>query len=185
MPMYLEPVGDLSLLHGYKSVLIVVCPMCPAVSLAIQQRKPYMEFLRHLFGTGALKEHVAALQDDLKRHGIRTGYFTSYFPLPLMCIWSARQRQKLAKRARGYEAIAVVGCDAATFNAANVVALEGCKVVQVMHVTGIISAVPTFTRPCSLTLKTLGQKSVAWPSLPPQRAIGELRNEIVAARDSA
>lgn len=170
MPIFLEPQNDFSTLHRFKSVLIVPCPICPAVSLAIQQNRPYMEILRHFLATGALREHVASLKADLDRHGIRTRIFTSYLPMPLMCLWSAGQRRRLRKRARGYEAIAVLGCDAATFNVASAVAPLDCTVVQMMHVAGIVAAIPSFEGPLHLRLHTIGKNSVAWPQRVPPAA---------------
>ena len=166
MPIYLEPAREVSELYGFKSVLIVLCPMCPAVSLAIRRKQPYMEFFRRLLGTVALDEHVAALKDDLEGRGIEAGVFTSYLPLPLMCLWSNGQRNRLRRRAEGYEAVAIVGCDAATVNATNVLGGTGCQVVQVMQVAGIVTAIPTLERPGNLTLKITGPDSVAWPSRP-------------------
>ena len=170
MPIFLEPQNDFSTLHHFKSVLIVPCPICPAVSLAIQQNKPYMEILRHFLATGALREHVASLKGDLKRHGIRTGIFTSYLPMPLMCLWSAGQRRRLRKRARGYEAVAVLGCDAATFNVASALEPLDCAVVQMMQVAGIVAAIPSFEGPLHLRLHTIGKNSVAWPQRAPAGA---------------
>ena len=168
MPIYLEPTSDLSALYEFTSVLIVLCPMCPAVSLAVRDKKPYMEFVRHVFGTASLDEHLEKLKDDLEGHGVRTGFFTSYLPLPLMCLWSEGQRGKLAKAVRGYEAVAIVGCDAATVNAANVLEGTGVKLVQVMEVAGIVTAIPKLERPFNLTLKITGKDSVAWPRQAPR-----------------
>jgi hypothetical protein len=166
MPIFLQPKNNASSLYGFKSVLIVTCPVCPAVSLAIQQKKPYMQFLRHFLATGALREEVASLKADLEQRGIRTGSFTSYLPLPLMCLWSKGQRRRLLKKARGYQAIAILGCDAATVNARDALASVGCEIVQMMQVAGIVTAIPAFEQGLDLKLNTIGKDCVTWPALP-------------------
>jgi hypothetical protein len=166
MPIFLQPKNNASSLYGFKSVLIVTCPVCPAVSLAIQQKKPYMELLRHFLATGALREQVAGLKADLEQRGIRTGTFTSYLPLPLMCLWSAGQRRRLLRKARGYQAIAILGCDAATVNARDALVSLGCEIVQMMQVAGIVTAIPAFEQGLDLKLNTIGKDCVVWPALP-------------------
>jgi hypothetical protein len=165
MPIYLQPIKDHSSLYGFKSVLIAPCPICPAMSTAIRRDKPYIELFHGLLRTGAFHDYVMALKDDLEAHGVRTGVFTSYLPLPLMCLWSEGQRKRLLKRAGDYEAVAVPACDAAAFNVSDAVKSSGCRVLQVMQVKGIVTAVPSLRAPFTLSLKTVAKEGIAWPKL--------------------
>jgi hypothetical protein len=163
MPIYLEPVKDLSPLYSFKSVLIAPCPVCPAVSMAIQQSKPYMEFMHSFLKTGVFEEYLTAMKGKLAAHGVNTGVFTSYLPLVLMCLWSEGQRQRLSKRAQQYDAVVVVACDAAAFNVSNALKSIDRPVFQAMQVKGIVTAVPVFDSPFTLRLKTPSQKCISWP----------------------
>ena len=163
MSIYLQPVKDYSRLYGFKSVLIAPCPVCPAISMAVHDKKPYMEFLRRFLKTGVFEEYLAAMRSDLEVHGVKTGVFTSYLPLVLMCLWTPGQRKRLLKRAQHYDAVVVVACDAAAFNVTDALKSIDRPVFQAMQVKGIVTAVPTFDSPFTLRLKTPGQESIAWP----------------------
>ena len=49
MAIYLEPRDVIADLEDFSSVLIVSCPMCPQISLAMQKQKPLIEFFKYGF----------------------------------------------------------------------------------------------------------------------------------------
>ncbi|MHC4846189.1 MAG: hypothetical protein ACYTCU_08510, partial [Planctomycetota bacterium] len=111
MPLHLQPLDVSADLDGVHSALIVSCPVCPPVSLAIQKGSPLIELFRRGISTGAFKDHVAQLRDSLGQRGIRTGVLTIYAPLPTMCLWTRRQRNRLRRRAKDHDAVLVLGCE--------------------------------------------------------------------------
>src|SRR5512138_362302 len=100
-------------LAGVRSALIVPCRFCPAASLAVREGKPYIQLFRHFLRTPSYESYIKALQARIEREGIRTGLFDSKLPHQFVaCMWTAARRKALAKRAAGYDAVIVLGCDA-------------------------------------------------------------------------
>ena len=56
MPVHLEPLDVSSDLENFRSVLIVSCPVCPPMCLAMQQNSPFIEFFKRGLKTGAFEE---------------------------------------------------------------------------------------------------------------------------------
>ena len=107
MPIFLEPLDMVDELKGFRSVLIVSCPICPPMCVSIQQKKPFLQPLKHGLKTKAFEDYVIAIEEALKKHGVRTDAFTMRFPVPMMCLWTERQRARIVDRHF------VVGCLAA------------------------------------------------------------------------
>lgn len=153
MPINLESrdvSGDLS---GINSVLIVYCPVCPQVSLAMQHDSPLVEFFKYGLKTGALEEYISEMRDSLENHAIRTGVFTMRLPFPTMCLWTKGQRKRLLKHARNYEAVIVLGCDSATYTVQQTLKDTNCRVIQAMQMIGITNATVSYLFPMTLKLK--------------------------------
>ncbi|MGD8386071.1 MAG: hypothetical protein PVG49_02945 [Desulfobacteraceae bacterium] len=163
MPVYLENRDVFPELAGYRSVLIVPCRVCPAISLAVAQHEAYLELLTHFLGTPAYGRAVSSLESGLRYLGIRTGVFQSDFPVPMMCMWSSWQRRRLLKRARQYEAAVVLGCDSAVRTVEEIVGDTAFRVFQGMEVKGIIRVTPKLNLPCNIILKTESNGCVTWP----------------------
>lgn len=153
MPINLEPIDVSADLAGASSALIVLCPVCPQFSLAMQTDSPWMEFLRTGLKTKALEDHIKGIRDSLEERGVRTGVFTTRLPLPTMCLWTEGQRKRLLKRAKDYEAAVVLGCDSAAFTAEQVLKNTGCKVILGMRMVGITNATVTHRFPLTFELK--------------------------------
>ena len=117
MPINLQPKDVSDDLQNVSSVLIVLCPVCPQFSLAMQQNSPWIEFFKYGLKTGALEDHIKEIRRPLEKRGVRTGVFTMRLPLPMMCLWTKGQRKRLLKRAKNYEVAVVLGCDSAAFSA--------------------------------------------------------------------
>lgn len=165
MPVYLNTVDIYPELSGFRSVLIVPCRICPAISLAIHNRKPYIEFFRRFLRTGVFYEHIRSIKSHLEEEGIRAGVFESNFPIPMVCMWSAGQRKGLLKSSGQYEAVAVLGCDSAAYTVRESVKSTDCQVFQSMKVEGIVSVTPKFHWPLNITLEISSKRCVSWPNL--------------------
>jgi hypothetical protein len=153
MPLHLEPRDVLGDLEHSPSVLIVSCPVCPPVSLAIQRSSPFMEVFKNGLKTPAFEDYISEIRQPLEQRGVRTGVFSMYAPLPTMCLWTQGQRRRLLKRAKDFETVLVLGCDSATHTVRR--ALEGtqCRVIQAMRMTGITNATVKFRFPMTVTLE--------------------------------
>lgn len=153
MPINLQPTDLSGDLENVSSVLIVLCPVCPCFSLAMQKDSPWIEFFRHGLKTGALEDHIKATLNPLEERGVRTGVLTMRLPLPMMCLWTKGQRKRLLKRAKDFEAAVVLGCDSAAFTAQQVLSNTDCRVIKGMRTVGITNATVTHRFPLTFELQ--------------------------------
>jgi hypothetical protein len=152
MPVHLEP-QDVSVdLEKFKSVLIVSCPVCPPMCLAMQKNSPFIEFFKRGIKTGAFEDYIQSIRKPLEQRGVRTGAFTIHVPTPMMCLWTKGQRSRLLKRARDYEAVLVLGCDSATHSAQETLKDTDCQVIQGMRMVGTTNATLRFRFPLTIDL---------------------------------
>ena len=150
MPLYLEDIDVTPEIEEARSVLIVPCRMCPATSLSVRNKTPFFEIFKTFFRTPALEQYIKALQSRLEELGKNTGvYFSHQF---LTCAWTLRERNKLLRRAEGYDAAIVLGCDSAAETARDALKSTDCKVLQGMKVTGIVNVKVKFHLPGTLSL---------------------------------
>lgn len=152
MPILLQPTDITSQLEQFGSVLIVSCPVCPAASMAIARNEPLFDFFKHGFKTGALEDHITSIRADLERRGVRTAAFAMRVPHPLMCLWTARQRGRLLKRAIGFEAVLVLGCHSAGMTAEDALRDADCKVFLGMREIGLTNATIRYRPPARIEL---------------------------------
>ena len=141
MPIHLKDLDVDSEVAGLSSALIVPCNMCPAVTVAVREEKPFIQFFRSFLKSAPFEQQIRTLQSRLKEKGINTKVFKS--PLPhqwFLCMWTAGRRKKLQKQAKQYEAVIVLGCDSATETVRDVVKSTDCKVIEGMEVAGIMNA---------------------------------------------
>jgi len=153
MPLHMEPLDVTDALEGISSALLVSCPVCPPVSLAVQKSSPFIEFFKKGIKTEAFEDYVKQTRNELEQRGVRTGVFTTYLPCPTMCLWTKGQRKRLLKRAKHYEAVLVLGCDSARYTAEQTLAQTDCKVIQAMQMTGFTNARVKFRFPMTITLE--------------------------------
>ena len=173
MPVYLEPRDATADLEGFASILIVSCPVCPPMSLAMQKKKPFIELFKHGLKTEAFEDHIKSIREPLDQRGVRTGVFTMLAPSPMMCLWTARQRHRLLKRATDYEAVLVLGCDSAVCTVTDALKDTDCRVIQGMNTTAVANATTRFRFPATVTLEM--------HPLPPKR---RHENPLGAAKES-
>ncbi len=77
MPIHFNDVDVVSKVAGLSSALIVPCNMCPAVTVAVRERKLFMQFFRSFLKSAPFEEYIRALQSRLKEKGVSTEVFKS------------------------------------------------------------------------------------------------------------
>jgi len=152
MPLHLESLDLSEKLQGYKSVLLVSCPVCPAASLATDDDSPFIDFFRHGIKTPAFQDLLDEIRASLGRKGIKTGVFTSYLPCPTACMWTAGQRNRLRKRARDYDAALVLACESAQCTVKETLEDTDCEAILGMKLVGLTNATMKFEFPLKIRL---------------------------------
>lgn len=153
MPVSLEPLDVEAECEAFNSVLIVSCPVCPPMSLAMRTGTPFIEPLKRGLKTRAFEDHINAIREPLERRGVRTGVYSAYMPCPTMCLWTKGQRRRFQKRAMDYEAVLVLGCDSATQTARETLKESDCQVIQGMQGIGIANATMRFRFPMTVDVQ--------------------------------
>lgn len=154
MPFYLKERDISSDTAAVDSVLIVPCRFCPAASFAVREAKPYIKPFWTFLRTPAYESHIHALKSRLENEGIRTGVFDSKLPHQfVICMWTSGRRQELARQAAGYDAVVVLGCDAAVETARSSIERTGCRVIPGMEVEGLMNVMPILRSPLSIWLE--------------------------------
>ena len=174
MPVYLKDIRDFPELERFKSVLIVPCRFCPAASLAVRRNKPYFEFFRRFLKTASYEKLIETIKSNLDKKGVKTDVFKSkWLHQIVVCMWTSRRRKKLLERANEYEALVVLGCEAAVQTIHDSVKSTSCEVFQGMRSEGIMTVKPSFHLPCNISLEldkiiplvNQNDNSVPWVSL--------------------
>jgi hypothetical protein len=154
MPFLLKDRDISSDVGAVHSALLVPCRFCPAASLAVRERRPYLEPLRRLFRTRSYESHIQALRSWLEARGVRTDVFDSrWLHQFVACMWTSQHRRALAKRAAGYDALIVLGCDAALDTMRRCAAASRCRVIPAMEVEGIMNVTPALRSPFDIWLE--------------------------------
>jgi len=126
---------------GLTSVLIVPCNMCPAVTVAVREQKPFIQLFKSFLKSSPFENYIKTLQRRLDEHGVKSKVFRSnFYHQWFMCMWTSRRRKKLQKRVKDFEAAIVLGCSSATETVKEVVRSTDCKVIEGMEVEGIMNA---------------------------------------------
>jgi hypothetical protein len=148
MPIHLEDLDVSNEVAGLSPALIVPCNMCPAVTVAVREEKPFIKFFSKFLKSAPFAQHIERLQSRLREQGINTRVFKSNFPHNwFLCMWTSRRRKKLRKCARHYKAAIVLGCDTAAETVRDSVASSHCNVIEGMEVTGFMNAKLRFHLP--------------------------------------
>jgi hypothetical protein len=141
MPIHLDDLDPVSEAEGLDSVLIVPCNLCPAVTVAVREKQPFMNLLRSLFSSAPFENYIRNLQSKLKEKGIKSTVFKSnIYHQWFMCMWTSGRRRKLRKYLKKYEAVIVLGCDTATKTVSDEAKSTNCKVIEGMEVTGLMNS---------------------------------------------
>jgi hypothetical protein len=162
MPFCLKDRDVSTDLAGVRSVLIVPCRFCPAASLAVRQGRPYIDLFRRFLRTPSYETYVQELKSRLEEQGIRADVFDSKLPHQfVLCMWTAGRRKRLAKRAAGYDAVLVLGCEAAVETARTYLRSSDCRVIPGMEAEGIMSVIPSVRFPGRISLEVSGISRIA------------------------
>jgi len=153
MPVNLTPRDVSADLAGFDSVLIASCPVCPPMCLAMKKEEPFIEFFKHGIKTAAFEDHIQAIRDSLTQRGVRTGVFSLHAPTPMMCLWTKRQRERLLKRARDFEAVLILACDSGTESAKDALKDTDCQVIQALDMDGVINATTSIHFPMTIVME--------------------------------
>jgi hypothetical protein len=154
MPIHFKDLDVISQVTGLRSVLIVPCNMCPAATVSIREKKPFMQLFRSLLKSLPFEQYLKKLQSRLREQGVKTEIFRSnFYHQWFMCMWTSAQRKKLQKVVPKHEAVIVLGCDSATETVREAVKSTGCKVVEGMKVSGIMNATLKFHFPCNISFE--------------------------------
>lgn len=164
MPFYLRESDSSLELAGLQSVLIVPCRFCPAASLAVRENEPYIELFRRFLRTAAYESFIQTLTRRLQDRGIETAVFDSRLLHQFVaCMWTARRREELAKRAAQFDGVMVLGCDAMVETISSSLQSVDCRLIQGLEIEGLMNVVPTVRFPFTLSLELKSVTDVAGP----------------------
>jgi hypothetical protein len=139
---------------GLSSALIVPCNMCPAVTVAEREKKPFIELFKSFLKSAPFEQYLRAMQSLLRENGVNTEVFKSYIPHQwFMCMWTSGRRRKLQKCAKEYDAVIVLGCESATETLHDAVKSSDCKVIEGMETAGIMNAQLRFHLPGNVSFE--------------------------------
>jgi hypothetical protein len=162
MPFYLKErdiSSDIAMIH---SALIVPCRFCPAASFAVKERTPFIELFRKFVRTPSYESYIQVLKSRLQSQGIRTDVFDSKRPHQfVLCMWTSGRRNELARHAAGYDALIVLGCDAAVETARYCAKSTNIQVIPGMEAEGIMNVIPSFQFPFTIWLEVSSVAPVA------------------------
>ncbi|MDH3215830.1 MAG: hypothetical protein OEN01_05995 [Candidatus Krumholzibacteria bacterium] len=154
MPIHLNDLDVSSEVAGLSSALIVPCNMCPAVTIAVREEKPFIQLFRSFLKSVPFEQHIRDMQSQLSKNGVKTEVFKSNLPHQwFVCMWTSGRRKKLREYARRYEAAIVLGCDTATETVRDSVKSANCKVIEGMEVAGFMNAKLKVRLPCDVTFQ--------------------------------
>lgn len=152
MPIHFSDLDVFSEVAGLSSALIVPCNMCPAATVAVREKKPFMQFFKSFLKSAPFEKYIRVLQAQLREKGVNTKVFRSnLYHQWFMCMWTSSRRKKLQKYAKQYEAMIVLGCDSASETVRDSVKSNSCKVIEGMEVAGIMNAKLRFHLPCNVS----------------------------------
>lgn len=152
MPIHLDDLDVVSEIQGLKSALIIPCYMCPAVSVAVREKKDFIQLFRHFLSSAPFSRYIKDLQTILKENGVRSSVFKSNFLHQwFLCMWTFSRRKKLAEQIAQYDAVIVLGCDSATETVRDLIHTSDCKVIRGMNAVGFMNAKMRLHWPCNVS----------------------------------
>ncbi len=154
MPIHFSDRDVVSEAAGLRSALIVPCYMCPAVTVSVREKKPFIQLFRSFLKSAPYDQYIKSLQRQLEDHGVKTKVFKS---MPshewFMCMWTTGKRKRLRRCAEKYDAVIVLGCDSATETVREALKSTDCKVIEGMEVAGIMNAQIRFHFPGNVSFE--------------------------------
>ncbi len=141
MPIHFNDRDIISEVAGLSSALIVPCYMCPAVTVSVRERKPFIQLFKSFLKSAPYEQYITTLRSRLEEQGVKSKVFKSapsheWF----MCMWTSGKRSRLQKCAEQHDAAIVLGCDSAVETVREALKSTDCKVIAGMEVAGIMNA---------------------------------------------
>ena len=122
--------------------------------MAVRNNEPYFQFFRYMLKTAAYERYIETMRSELDKRGVQADVFRSHLPHQfVVCMWTRRRRKILLKRAKNYDLMLVLGCEAAVQTILDSIGSADCQVVQGMKSEGIMSILPRFQWPGNITLQ--------------------------------
>lgn len=154
MPIHFNDIDVVSRVEGSGSALIVPCIMCPAATMAVREKKPFIQLFRGVLKSPPFERYLSTLQFRLREKGITAEVFKStFYHQWFMCMWTSGRRKKLQEYAKQYGAVIVLGCDSATETVRDAVKSSDCMVIEGMRVAGIMNAKLKFHLPGNISFE--------------------------------
>lgn len=154
MPIHLQDLDVVSQAGGLSTALIVPCNLCPAVTVAVNQKRPFMRLFRSVLKSAPFEQYIEDLQSRLGDIGVKTKVFKSnIYHQWFLCMWTDRRRRKLQKAAKDYDAVIILGCDTANETVRDAVESTGARVIEGMQVAGLMNAKLSFQLPANISFK--------------------------------
>ena len=154
MPIHLHDLDVVSQAAGVNSALIVPCNLCPAITVAVNQKQPFMKLFRSVLKSAPFERYIKDLQSRLSDSGVTTKVFKSnIYHQWFLCMWTDRRRRKLQKQAEQHDAVIVLGCDTANETVRDAVEPTGARVIEGMQVAGLMNAKLSIQLPANISFK--------------------------------
>ena len=154
MPIHFEDRDVVAEAGGLKSALIVPCNLCPAVTVAVREKRPFMQLFKGPLTSAPFREYLEELRTRLKDAGVRTKVFESrIYHQWFLCMWTDGRRRKLRREAKGHDAVIVLGCESATETVRGVLEESETRVIEGMKVAGIMNGKLSFSLPGDVSFK--------------------------------
>ena len=154
MPIHLRDLDVVSEATGVESALIVPCNLCPAVTVAVNKKQPFLKLFKSPVKSEPFEQYINDLQSRLSAHGVKTDVFRStLYHQWFACMWTDRRRKRLQKRAQDYDAVIVLGCDTANETVREAVSSTGARVIEGMQVAGLMNAKLSIRLPGNVSFK--------------------------------
>ena len=169
MPCYLKEIDVVPEAAKFQSVLIVLCRLCPAVSLAVRNKQPFIKFSRTPLKPECYEDHIANIRSRLEKEGIKTDVFRSSILNYAHCMWTPKKRNRLLKRASEYEAVVVLGCDGAYENVCDILQATRCRVFNGMESEGLLNVTPKISWPGNVSLDLVAVTQIHGPKFDGQK----------------
>ena len=94
MPIHFSDTDVVSEVAGVTSALIVPCNMCPAVTVAVRENKPFMQLFRSFLKSAPFEQYMKALQSRLIENGVNAKVFKSIlYHQWFLCMWTSGKRK--------------------------------------------------------------------------------------------
>jgi len=157
MPFCLDVKDVVPEVANFESVLIVPCRFCPAASMAVKNGEPYIEFPRRSLRTASYERLIKSMKHGFEGRGVRTSVFKSNLLHQfVLCMWTSKRRKQLLERPKEFDAVVVMGCEAAVETVRTALESAACQVIPGMKVEGIMSIEPRLSLPCNVSLELEG-----------------------------